>query len=117
MLDMLHFVTILALFVAAWLISRCAAWVARVVLRWHDRRTEAASATVDVRIATVKRRETIVAMVRAAIAYVPQDPAMFHRSIADNIRIGRPEAGDSEIIEAARLANAFEFIDVLPSGF
>ena len=69
MLDMLHFVTVLALFVAAWLISRCAAWVARAVLRWHDRRTEAASATVEVRIATVKRRETIVAIVRAAIAY------------------------------------------------
>src|SRR5689334_21502492 len=69
MLDMLHFIAVLALFVAAWLISRCAAWVARVVRRWHDRRTEAASATVELWIATLKRRETIVAIVRAAIAY------------------------------------------------
>jgi moderate conductance mechanosensitive channel len=69
MIDLLHFVVILALFVGAWLVSRAAAYVARKVLRWHDRHTEAASATVQVRIATVKRRETIVAMVRAAIAY------------------------------------------------
>ena len=41
---------------------------------------------------------------RATIAYVPQDPAMFHRSILDNIRIGRPEATESEVYEAARLA-------------
>ncbi len=69
MLDMLHVFVILALFVAAWLVSRGAAYVARSLLRWHDRHTEAASATVQVRIATVKRRETIVAIVRAAIAY------------------------------------------------
>ena len=69
MLDMLHFLTILALFVTAWLISRAAAYVARNLLRWHDRHTEAAAATLQVRIATVKRRETIVAIVRATIAY------------------------------------------------
>src|SRR4030095_6856156 len=54
---------------------------------------------------------------RAAIAYVPQDPAMFHRSIADNIRIGKPGASDVEVREAARLAHASEFIEALPSGF
>ena len=69
MLDMLHFLTILALFITAWLISRAAAYVARNLLRWHDRHTEAAAATLEVRIATVKRRETIVAIVRATIAY------------------------------------------------
>src|SRR6185436_3387706 len=53
---------------------------------------------------------------RAAIAYVPQDPAMFHRSIADNIRVGRPGASDAEVREAARLAHALEFIDALPAG-
>jgi ATP-binding cassette subfamily B protein len=54
---------------------------------------------------------------RSAIAYVPQDPAMFHRSIADNIRIGRPGADDSEVYEAARLAHAAEFIEALPAGY
>jgi ATP-binding cassette subfamily B protein len=54
---------------------------------------------------------------RSAIAYVPQDPAMFHRTIADNIRIGRPAASDVEVYEAARLAHAAEFIEALPLGY
>ena len=54
---------------------------------------------------------------RATIAYVPQDPAMFHRSILDNIRIGRPEATEAEVYEAARLAHAAEFIEALPNGY
>ena len=41
---------------------------------------------------------------------------MFHRSIADNIRVGRPGASDAEVREAARLAHAIEFIDALPEG-
>src|SRR6266581_481075 len=69
MLDMLHLLTVVSLFAGAWLISRGAAYVARKVLAWHDRHTEAAAATVDVRIANVKRRETTVAVIRAAIAY------------------------------------------------
>jgi ATP-binding cassette subfamily B protein len=54
---------------------------------------------------------------RAAIAYVPQDPAMFHRTIADNIRIGRPAATDAEVRNAAVLAHAAEFIEALPAGY
>src|SRR6476620_9725425 len=69
MLDMLHLLTVASLFAAAWLISRGAAYVARKVLSWHDRHTEAAAATVALRIANVKRRETTVAVIRAAIAY------------------------------------------------
>jgi len=69
MLEMLHLLTVASLFAAAWLISRGAAYVARKVLIWHDRHTEAAAATVDLRIANVKRRETTVAVIRAAIAY------------------------------------------------
>jgi ATP-binding cassette subfamily B protein len=57
------------------------------------------------------------AALRHAIAYVPQDPSMFHRSIADNIRIGRPDATDEEVRRAARLAHAAEFIEVLPRGY
>src|SRR2546423_14084916 len=69
MLDMLHLLTVACLFVGAWLISRGAAYVARKVLLWHDRHTEAAAATVDLRITNVKRWETTVAVIRAAIGY------------------------------------------------
>jgi ATP-binding cassette subfamily B protein len=57
------------------------------------------------------------AALRNTIAYVPQDPSMFHRSIADNIRVGRPEASDEEVRRAAKLAHAAEFIEVLPRGY
>jgi ATP-binding cassette, subfamily B, bacterial len=57
------------------------------------------------------------AALRAAIAYVPQDPSMFHRSVADNIRVGRPGASDADVRRAARLAHAAEFIDALPGGY
>src|SRR5215813_9354031 len=57
------------------------------------------------------------AALRSAIAYVPQDPSMFHRSIADNIRIGRPDATDDEVRRAAKLAHAAEFIEALPLGY
>jgi ATP-binding cassette subfamily B protein len=54
---------------------------------------------------------------RSAIGYVPQDPSMFHRTIADNIRFGRPDAGDAEVRRAAHLAHAAEFIEALPAGY
>jgi ATP-binding cassette subfamily B protein len=54
---------------------------------------------------------------RGAIGYVPQDPSMFHRSIADNIRFGRPEASDAEVRRAAQLAHAAGFIEMLPAGY
>ena len=54
---------------------------------------------------------------RRVIAYVPQDPSMFHRSIAENIRVGRPAASDAEVRHAAMLAHAAEFIDALPGGY
>jgi ATP-binding cassette, subfamily B, bacterial len=54
---------------------------------------------------------------RRAIAYVPQDPSMFHRTIAENIRIGRPDATDEDVRRAARLAHAAEFIEALPRSY
>ena len=54
---------------------------------------------------------------RRQIAYVPQEALLFHRSIAENIAYGRPEASMDEIREAARAANALEFIERLPQGF
>ena len=54
---------------------------------------------------------------RRSIAYVPQEALLFHRSIAENIAYGRPDATMDEIREAARRANALEFIERLPQGF
>lgn len=54
---------------------------------------------------------------RRSIAYVPQEALLFHRSIAENIAYGRPDATMDEIREAARRANALEFIEKLPQGF
>jgi len=54
---------------------------------------------------------------RRAIAVVPQDPALFHRSIAENIGYARPDATRDEIALAARRARAHEFIAALPRGY
>jgi ATP-binding cassette subfamily B protein len=53
---------------------------------------------------------------RSAIALVPQDISLFQRSIMENIRYGRPDATDEEVVQAARAARC-EFIDDLPAGF
>lgn len=54
---------------------------------------------------------------RRAIAVVPQDPALFHRSLADNIKYARPDATEDEIVLAARRARAHDFITRLPQGY
>jgi ATP-binding cassette subfamily B protein len=53
---------------------------------------------------------------RHAIAVVPQEASMFHRSVAENIRYGRPEATDDELLRAAIAAHC-EFIEAMPQGF
>lgn len=54
---------------------------------------------------------------RRNIAYVPQEPLLFHRSLRENIAYGRPDATEEEIREAARKAHAAEFIEKLPNGY
>ncbi|MFI7616114.1 ABC transporter ATP-binding protein [Nonomuraea terrae] len=54
---------------------------------------------------------------RSLIAYVPQEPAMFHRSLRDNIAFARPGATDDDILRAARAAHVTEFAESLPDGF
>jgi ATP-binding cassette subfamily B protein len=53
---------------------------------------------------------------RSAIAYVPQEPYLFHRSLRENIAYARPSATDKEILLAVKRANADEFIKDLPDG-
>jgi ATP-binding cassette, subfamily B, bacterial len=57
------------------------------------------------------------ASLRAQIAIVPQEPVLFHRSLAENIAYARPGASEAEIEKAARMANAHGFIDDLPRRY
>jgi ATP-binding cassette subfamily B protein len=57
------------------------------------------------------------ASLRQAIALVPQDPSLFHRSVAENIAYGRPDATSDQIKIAARRARAHDFITRLPRGY
>lgn len=54
---------------------------------------------------------------RENIAFVPQDPVLFHRTLMENIRYGKRDAKDEEVLEAAKLAHCDDFIDKLPQGY
>ena len=54
---------------------------------------------------------------RASIAVVQQDISLFHRSLLENLRYGRPEASDEEVFRAVEAAHCTEFINGLPQGF
>lgn len=62
-------------------------------------------------------RDVSQASLREHISYVPQEPALFHRTIHENIAYGKPDASKDEVRKAAKQANALEFIDRLPHGF
>jgi len=62
-------------------------------------------------------REMTLESLRRNIGVVFQDSAVFHRSIADNIRVGRPEASDAEVEQAAKLAEAHDFIMRQTNGY
>lgn len=85
--------------------------IAALLLRFHDPKN--GTITINgVDIAGVTKQS-----LRQSIAYVSQQPYLFEGSIADNIRYGRPDASQSEIEDAARLANAHEFVLDLPHGY
>lgn len=62
-------------------------------------------------------REITQDSLHQAIGMIPQDPLLFHRTLMENIRYGKAEATDAEVIQAAKLAHAHEFIKVLPQGY
>jgi ATP-binding cassette subfamily B protein len=83
----------------------------RLLLRFND--IQAGTITIDGQnIASVSQSS-----LREAIAYVPQEPLMFHRSVRDNIAYGKTNATKHEIIAAARQAHADEFITKLADGY
>jgi ATP-binding cassette subfamily B protein len=61
-------------------------------------------------------RDVTQESLRRSIAYVPQEPMLFHRTLKDNISYGKPGATDEEVRLAAEQANALEFIDKLSHG-
>lgn len=62
-------------------------------------------------------RDVTLASLRHNIGVVFQESTLFYRTIADNLRVGKPDASDAEMIEAAKLAQAHEFIMAHPEGY
>jgi ATP-binding cassette subfamily B protein len=85
--------------------------IVRLLLRLHDPESG------TIRVGGENLRSLDPDAVRRMIAVVAQDTYLFHGSVADNLRLGRPDATDDEVIEAARAANAHEFITALPDGY
>ncbi len=70
-----------------------------------------------IRVDGVDIRDVTLESLRRNIGVVFQDNTMFYRTIADNLRVGKQDATDAELVEAARLAEAHEFIERLPDGY
>lgn len=62
-------------------------------------------------------RDLPLAVLRRLVAYVPQDTHLFHETVADNIRLGAPDASMESVERVARLAQAHDFIRDLPNGY
>lgn len=62
-------------------------------------------------------KKTTLASLRSQIALIPQDPVLFHRPLMENIRYGRLDATDEEVIECSKRAHCHEFIERLKDGY
>lgn len=71
----------------------------------------------DIKIDGNSIKDIKLESLRKAIAFVPQDTSLFHRTISENIAYGNPNATDQEIKSAAKMAKADEFIKQLPQGY
>ena len=85
--------------------------ILQLLMRYYDPHSGA------VRIDGLDLREMARNDFRRAVALVPQEPMIFATSAMDNIRFGRPDASDEEVIAAARAANADDFLSALPDGY
>lgn len=85
--------------------------ITKLILRFAD--IEGGVISIDGQdIATITQDD-----LRRSIAYVPQEPLLFHRSLRDNIAYGKPDATEEEIVAAAKRAHAHEFIESLKNGY
>jgi ABC-type multidrug transport system fused ATPase/permease subunit len=62
-------------------------------------------------------RTVSIASLRREIGVIAQDPFLFSATVRENIAFGRPGATDDEVVQAARLAQAHEFVEALPEGY
>ncbi len=85
--------------------------ITKLLLRFID--LQSGSITIDGQDISKGTQESL----RRAIAYVPQDPLLFHRSLAENIGYSNEKATHADIVRAAKLAHADEFISSLPNGY
>jgi len=85
--------------------------LARLLYRFYD--VSRGAITIN----NLDIREARQASLRAAIGIVPQDTVLFNDTILYNIRYGRPQASDEEVVEAARAAHIHGFIESLPDGY
>jgi ATP-binding cassette subfamily B protein len=85
--------------------------IAKLLLRLYD--VSGGTISIDGQNIARVTQESL----REAISFVPQEPMLFHRSLMDNIRYGRHNATDEEVIEAAKQAHCHEFISQYPDGF
>jgi ATP-binding cassette, subfamily B, bacterial len=83
----------------------------KLLLRLHD--IQKGSILVDGQDISKITQESL----RKQVSLVPQDPILFHRSLMENIRYGKFEATDDEVIEASKLAHCHEFISKLHEGY
>lgn len=84
--------------------------IVKLLLRFYD--VNSGTISIDGQDISQTTQESL----RQQIAVVPQDPQMFHSSIRHNIAFARPTAAEEEIIEAAKQAYAWDFIQELPKG-
>jgi ABC-type multidrug transport system fused ATPase/permease subunit len=85
--------------------------IASLILRFYD--PDSGSLIID----GVETKSISITELRKKIALVPQDVILFAGSIRDNIAYGKPNSSDAEIEEAARKANAYQFIESFPDKF
>ena len=85
--------------------------IVRLLLRFYD------PDKGTIRIGGHDLRELPFEDIRSQIAVVNQDTYLFHGTVEDNLRVGKPNATDAEIEAACRAANAHDFVEKLPSGY
>ena len=85
--------------------------IVRLLLRQHDPQGG------SIRLGGIDLRTLDPQVLHDSIAVVAQDAALFHGTIAENLRLGRPDATDAELAAAARAANAHDFIAAMPDGY
>jgi ATP-binding cassette subfamily B protein len=83
----------------------------QLLLRFYDPQSG------SIRLDGVDIRDLSLHTLRGAIGIVPQDTVVFSTSALENIRYGRPDASDEEVIQVAKMAAAHEFIERLPQGY